>query len=223
MDAIETLLAENGVRTDLETAVYYADHDIRAGEALALAEQAHRERPSIQADDALAWTLYRNERCEEALRCVEAGAAARNRRRGALLPPRHDRALPRQRGRSGALAHAGRSRPTRASRCCSRRSRGRFWRRTRHEEADRDRRRAAGPARPGGRLGAPARQLHGQPFHAHRGVGRPPLPALRARHGGDPDLPGSRRGCGEGRGGLRARPGRRSPRRPVADRGRQRP
>ena len=67
MDAIETLLAENGVRTDLETAVYYADHDIRAGEALALAEQAYRERPSIQADDALAWTLYRNERCEEAL------------------------------------------------------------------------------------------------------------------------------------------------------------
>ena len=45
MDAIETLLAENGVRTDLETAVYYADHGIRAGEALALAEQAHRERP----------------------------------------------------------------------------------------------------------------------------------------------------------------------------------
>ena len=67
MDAIETLLAENGVRTDLETAVYYADHDIRAGEALALAEQAYRERPSIQADDAARLALYRNERCEEAL------------------------------------------------------------------------------------------------------------------------------------------------------------
>jgi Flp pilus assembly protein TadD len=67
MDAIQSLLSENGVRTDLETAVYYADHDIRAEEALALAEQAHRERPSVQADDALAWALYRNGRCEEAL------------------------------------------------------------------------------------------------------------------------------------------------------------
>jgi tetratricopeptide (TPR) repeat protein len=67
MDAIQSLLSENGVRTDLETAVYYADHDIRAEEALAVAEQAHRERPSVQADDALAWALYRNGRCEEAL------------------------------------------------------------------------------------------------------------------------------------------------------------
>jgi tetratricopeptide (TPR) repeat protein len=67
MDAIQTLLAENGVKTDLETAVYYADHDIRSQEALALAERAHRERPSIQADDGLAWALYRNDRCDEAL------------------------------------------------------------------------------------------------------------------------------------------------------------
>ena len=67
MDAIEALLTENGVRTDLETAIYYADHDIRDAEALALAQRAHRERPSIQADDALAWALYRNGRCEEAL------------------------------------------------------------------------------------------------------------------------------------------------------------
>jgi tetratricopeptide (TPR) repeat protein len=67
MDAIDTLLAENGVRTDLETAVYYADHDIRAEDSLVLAEQAQRERPSIQADDALAWALFRNDRCEEAL------------------------------------------------------------------------------------------------------------------------------------------------------------
>jgi tetratricopeptide (TPR) repeat protein len=66
MDAIHALLIENGVRTDLETAVYLADHDLRDGEALRLARAAHRERPSIQAEDALAWALYRNDRCEEA-------------------------------------------------------------------------------------------------------------------------------------------------------------
>jgi tetratricopeptide (TPR) repeat protein len=66
MDAIQTLLDSNGVRTELETAVYYADHGIRLDRALELARVAQAERPSIYGDDALAWALERNGRCEEA-------------------------------------------------------------------------------------------------------------------------------------------------------------
>jgi tetratricopeptide (TPR) repeat protein len=60
---IERLLAANGVRTDLETALFDADHG-RA--SVALARKAHRLRPSIDGDDVLAWTLERHHRCAEA-------------------------------------------------------------------------------------------------------------------------------------------------------------
>jgi tetratricopeptide (TPR) repeat protein len=66
--AIERVLTANGVRTDLETAVFDADHGVRLRAALAKARAAHAERPSIVADEALGWTLARNGRCDEALR-----------------------------------------------------------------------------------------------------------------------------------------------------------
>jgi tetratricopeptide (TPR) repeat protein len=65
--AIERLLAANGVRTDLETAVFDADHGLRLADALARARRAYAQRPSIDAADALAWALVRNGRCVEAL------------------------------------------------------------------------------------------------------------------------------------------------------------
>jgi tetratricopeptide (TPR) repeat protein len=64
---IERLLVANGVRTDLETALFRIDHGIRVRQALALARLAQRERPSIDGDDVLAWALARNGRCGEAL------------------------------------------------------------------------------------------------------------------------------------------------------------
>ena len=64
---IERLLVANGVRTDLETALFDVDHGIRLPAALALARTARAERPSIDGDDVLAWALYRNGRCGEAL------------------------------------------------------------------------------------------------------------------------------------------------------------
>lgn len=67
MDVIRRLLVANGVKIDLETAVYYADHDIRLPEALRLARVAQRDRPSVLGDDALAWALERNGQCDEAL------------------------------------------------------------------------------------------------------------------------------------------------------------
>jgi len=67
VDVIGRLFVANGVKTDLETALFRADHGVRLHETLALARLARRERPSIDGDDVLAWALERNGRCGEAL------------------------------------------------------------------------------------------------------------------------------------------------------------
>ena len=64
---IRRLLVANGVRTDLETALFDVDHGLRLRQTLSLARRAQRERPSIDGDDVLAWALARNGRCQEAL------------------------------------------------------------------------------------------------------------------------------------------------------------
>jgi tetratricopeptide (TPR) repeat protein len=66
--AVRRLLAANGVKTDLETALFDVDHGLRLPQALATARRAHRARPSVEADDVLAWALARTGRCGEALR-----------------------------------------------------------------------------------------------------------------------------------------------------------
>ena len=63
---IQRLLVANGVKTDLETALFDVDHDIRLNASLALARLAQRERPSIDGDDVLAWALERTGHCGEA-------------------------------------------------------------------------------------------------------------------------------------------------------------
>jgi tetratricopeptide (TPR) repeat protein len=65
---IERLLVANGVKTDLETALFDVDHGVRLNASLKLARHAQRERPSIDGDDVLAWALERTGRCGEALR-----------------------------------------------------------------------------------------------------------------------------------------------------------
>jgi Flp pilus assembly protein TadD len=54
------------VRTELETALFDLDHGRDFPDALARARRAYSERKSIEADDVLAWALYRNGRCAEA-------------------------------------------------------------------------------------------------------------------------------------------------------------
>jgi tetratricopeptide (TPR) repeat protein len=63
---IQRLLVANGVKTDLETALFDVDHGIRLPASLALARLAQRERPSIDGDDVLAWALERTGHCGEA-------------------------------------------------------------------------------------------------------------------------------------------------------------
>jgi len=64
---IKRLLEANGVRTDLETALFDVDHGIDRTGSVALARTAERTRPSIDGDDVLAWALTRSGRCGEAL------------------------------------------------------------------------------------------------------------------------------------------------------------
>jgi tetratricopeptide (TPR) repeat protein len=64
--AIDRLLAANGVRTDVESVVFDADHRIRPATLVERARAARLARPSILGDDALAWALARTGRCAEA-------------------------------------------------------------------------------------------------------------------------------------------------------------
>jgi tetratricopeptide (TPR) repeat protein len=66
VDAIQRLLEANGVRTELETALFDLDHRRPPADALARARLAYAERKSIEAEDVLAWALYVNGRCKEA-------------------------------------------------------------------------------------------------------------------------------------------------------------
>jgi len=63
---MDKLLRANGVNTDLEIALFYADHGMSLRTSLEKARAAYDERPSIHAADALAWTLYKTGNYKEA-------------------------------------------------------------------------------------------------------------------------------------------------------------
>jgi tetratricopeptide (TPR) repeat protein len=59
--------AANGVRTDLQSALFDLDHGRRLQDALTRARRAQDRAPSVDADDVLAWALARNGHCAEAV------------------------------------------------------------------------------------------------------------------------------------------------------------
>jgi tetratricopeptide (TPR) repeat protein len=65
---LEDRFAAAGTRIAIERAKFDVDHGFRLREALALAREGHRQHPSVEGDDTLAWALARNGRCNEALR-----------------------------------------------------------------------------------------------------------------------------------------------------------
>jgi tetratricopeptide (TPR) repeat protein len=58
-DAMTQLYSNNGVDTDVEMALFRADHDRDLGQALDEARAGYEKRPSIKAAYVLAWTLYK--------------------------------------------------------------------------------------------------------------------------------------------------------------------
>src|SRR5262249_24491464 len=67
VDVIARLFTANGVRLDLELALFDADHH-RGPAAVARARRALQDRPSTAAHDVLAWNLFRVGRLPEAQR-----------------------------------------------------------------------------------------------------------------------------------------------------------
>jgi tetratricopeptide (TPR) repeat protein len=70
VEYIGYLNALNKVLYNRELAYFYADHDRRLAEALALAKRELEGRQDIYAYDVLAWALYKNERPQEALTAI---------------------------------------------------------------------------------------------------------------------------------------------------------
>jgi tetratricopeptide (TPR) repeat protein len=68
------LARANGVATDLETALFDADHGDRAA-ALRSAQAEWKRRQAVQVADALAWALHVNGRDREALAYAERATA----------------------------------------------------------------------------------------------------------------------------------------------------
>jgi tetratricopeptide (TPR) repeat protein len=66
VDAERRLLAANGVNTDVEIALFEADHGDR-GRAVDLARRAWRAAPSVRSADAVGWTLTRSGRSSDGL------------------------------------------------------------------------------------------------------------------------------------------------------------
>ena len=63
---IERLFAANGVRTELQTALFDLDHGRNVNDALARARKAYVSAPGVYAEDALAWGLLKTGRCGSA-------------------------------------------------------------------------------------------------------------------------------------------------------------
>ena len=64
--AIDKLSQDSGVNTDLELALFEADHGGDSAAAVARARAAYERRPNVHSADVLAWALFRDGRADEA-------------------------------------------------------------------------------------------------------------------------------------------------------------
>jgi tetratricopeptide (TPR) repeat protein len=69
--AVQQLFATNGVDTDLDLALFEANHGTDPAAALKLARAAYERQPNIKAADALAWALFKNGELDEARKRVD--------------------------------------------------------------------------------------------------------------------------------------------------------
>ena len=66
IEAIDEIYRANGVNTDLQLALFYADHDIDLQRAVATGEAAYKAAPGVYAADAYAWALFKAGRVRDA-------------------------------------------------------------------------------------------------------------------------------------------------------------
>ena len=96
--AMQELLKANGVRTDVDLALFDADHDLRLADALAAARAEYAIRPSVTVAMTLGWTEYKN---------GDLAAAARHAREALRLGWRDPAALRRAEQIARAAGDAG--------------------------------------------------------------------------------------------------------------------
>ena len=63
----ERRLAEHGVDTDLDRAMFNLEHGIDLAASLELARRGYAQRPGVEANEVLSWALIRNGKCKEAI------------------------------------------------------------------------------------------------------------------------------------------------------------
>lgn len=66
VQAMIQLYAENGVDTDIELALFLADHGTDPAATVEMARAGYERRPSVKSADVLAWSLYRAGDLDEA-------------------------------------------------------------------------------------------------------------------------------------------------------------
>ena len=190
--AIDRLLVANGVRTDLEIALFDVDHGPRLRQALSRrAARAPRAPEHRGRRRRSAWALARNGHCARGAALLEARAPARARATRSSTSTAGWSSAASATAPRRARGSAARSRSTRTSPCCGRRWRGgspmrRARRRARVALAAR---RAAGRWRPRIRSATSRRTATAEIQLS----GEPRLRALRPRPRRDPDLPGQPR------------------------------
>ena len=64
----EQRLAQNGVDTDVDRAMFQLEHGIDLPGSLVLARRGYAQRPGTEASEVLSWALVLNGQCKEAVR-----------------------------------------------------------------------------------------------------------------------------------------------------------